>query len=113
MRSGAPQTAGSTVLDLKAKGAPVEYKLANKGNNWNAAYIGMILKQAPHPSGRQLLANFIISPEGQALHNFGLGATVPGHHRNLLFTAAGPRANDLSPAKVKAFLDRWPALFHQ
>jgi iron(III) transport system substrate-binding protein len=108
---GAPQAAGSTVLDLKAKGAPIEYKLANKGNNWNAAYIAMVLKQAPHPNAAQLLANFIISPEGQALHNFGLGALykdVPGTFYSPPRVA---RSNDLSPAKVKAFVDRWSQLF--
>jgi len=110
---GAPQAAGSTVLDLKAKGAPIEYKLANKGNNWNAAYIGLILKQAPHPAAAQLLANFIISPEGQALHNFGLGALYKDIPGTFYSPPRVPRANDLSPAKVKAFLDQWSALFLQ
>jgi iron(III) transport system substrate-binding protein len=108
---GAPQAAGSTTLDLKAKGAPVEYRLANKGNNWNAAYIGLILKQAPHPNAAQLLANFIVSPEGQALHNFGLGAI----YKNVPGTFYSPprvaRSNDLAPAKVKAFIERWSKLF--
>jgi iron(III) transport system substrate-binding protein len=108
---GAPQTAGSTILDLKSKGAPVEYKLANKGNNWNAAYIGMILKQAPHPNAAQLLANFIISPEGQALHNFGLGAIYPNITGTFYSPPRVARSNDLSAAKVKAFVDRWTALY--
>jgi iron(III) transport system substrate-binding protein len=108
---GAPQTAGSTVLDLKSKGAPVEYKLANKGNNWNAAYIGMILKQAPHPAAAQLLANFMVSPTGQALHNFGLGAIYPNIEGTFYSPPRVARSNDLSAAKVKAFVDRWTTLF--
>jgi iron(III) transport system substrate-binding protein len=108
---GSPQAAGSTAVDLKSKGAPIEYRLANKGDNWNAAYLGMILKQAPHPNAAQLLANFIASPEGQALHNFGLGAIykdVPGTFYSPPRVA---RSNDLSPAKVKAFVERWSKLF--
>ena len=108
---GAPQAAGSTALELKAKGAPIEYKLANNGNNWNAAYIGMILKQAPHPNAAQLLANYIVSPAGQAFHNQGLGAI----YKNIPGTFYSPprvaRSNDLAPAKVKAFVERWSSLF--
>ena len=108
---GAPQAAGSAALDLKSKGAPIEYKLANKGNNWNAAFIGLILKQAPHPNAAQLLANYVMSPEGQALINFGLGTAYPGVPSSTYAPPRVARSNDLSPAKVKAFIDRWTKLF--
>jgi iron(III) transport system substrate-binding protein len=108
---GAPQTAGSTTLELKDKGAPVEYKLANKGKNWNAAYIGMILKKAPHPAAAQLLADFIVTPEGQALVDKGLGSAYPKVPGTFYSPPRVPRANDLSPDKVKAFVDRWTKLF--
>ena len=108
---GAPQTAGSTILDLKSKGAPVEYKLANKGNNWNAAFVGLILKQAPHPNAAQLFTNFMLSPEGQALVNFGLGSAYPGVTGVLYAPPRVARSNDVGPAKVKAFVDRWTKLY--
>jgi iron(III) transport system substrate-binding protein len=108
---GAPQAAGSAALDLKAKGAPIEYKLANNGNNWNAAFIGLILKQAPHPNAAQLLANYLLSPEGQALKNFGLGSAYPNVPNTIYAPPRVARSNDLSPAKVKAFIERWSNLF--
>jgi iron(III) transport system substrate-binding protein len=108
---GAPQAAGSAALDLKAKGAPIDYKLANNGNNWNAAFIGLILKQAPHPNAAQVLANYMMSPGGQALLNFGLGTAYPGVADSTYAPPRVARSNDLSPAKVKAFIDRWTKLF--
>lgn len=108
---GAPQAAGSTALDLKAKGAPIDYKLANDGANWNAAFIGLVLKQAPHPNAAQLLANYMLSPEGQALQNFGLGSAYPNVPNTVYAPPRVARSNDLSPAKVKAFVERWSKLF--
>ena len=105
---GAPCAAG-TALALKAAGAPIDYKVLP--DNWNAPYIGVILKQAPHPNAAQLLANFMVSPEGQELSNRGFGAL----YRNIPGTFfAQPRSidvNDFTPAKVQAFNDRWVSLF--
>ena len=108
---GGPFSAGSAALDLKSKGAPIEYKLANKGNNWNSAFVGLILKQAPHPNAAQLFTNFMLSPEGQTLVNFGLGTAYPGIPGTTYAPPRVPRSNDLSPAKVNAFIDRWSKLF--
>jgi iron(III) transport system substrate-binding protein len=105
---GAPCAAG-TALALKAAGAPIDYKVLP--DNWNAPYIGVILKQAPHPNAAQLLANFMVSPEGQELSNRGFGAL----YRNIPGTFfAQPRSidvNDFTPAKVQAFNDKWVSLF--
>ncbi len=109
---GGPQAAGSPIADLKAKGAPIQYKLANKGNNWNSAFIGMIMKKAPHPAAAQLLADYIVTPEGQALLNQGLGTAYPVKAAGVFYAPPRvARANDLSPAKVKTFVDRWSKLF--
>lgn len=105
---GAPCAAG-TALALKAAGAPIDYKVLP--DNWNAPYIGVILKQGPHPNAAQLLANFMVSPEGQELVNRGFGALyrdIPGTF------FAQPRSidvNDFTPAKVQAFNDKWVSLF--
>ena len=108
---GATQAAGSAAVTLKAAGAPVGYALPNKGNAWNAANIGMILKQAPHPNAAQVLANFLISPTGQALAQQGLGALYPNVPGTFYSPPRVARANDLSPAKVAAFIADWSKLF--
>jgi iron(III) transport system substrate-binding protein len=108
---GATQAAGSTALQLQAAGAPVQYRLPDKGNAWNSGYIGMILKQAPHPNAAQVLANFLISPSGQALASQGLGALYPNIPGTFYSPPRVPRSNDLSPAKVAAFITQWSALF--
>jgi iron(III) transport system substrate-binding protein len=108
---GATQSAGSAAVTLKAAGAPVAYALPNKGKAWNSANIGMILKQAPHPNAAQLLANFLISPAGQALAQQGLGALYPNVPGTFYSPPRVARANDLSPAKVSAFIAEWSKLF--
>ena len=108
---GATQSAGSAAVTLKAAGAPVAYALPNKGKAWNSANIGMILKQAPHPAAAQLLANFLISPAGQALAQQGLGALYPNVPGTFYSPPRVARANDLSPAKVSAFIAEWSKLF--
>ena len=105
---GAPCAAG-TAIALKAAGAPIDYKVLP--DNWNAPYIGVILKQGPHQNAAQLLANFMVSPQGQELSNRGFGAL----YRNIPGTFyAQPRnvnVNDFTPAKVQAFNDKWVSLY--
>jgi iron(III) transport system substrate-binding protein len=108
---GATQSAGSAAVTLKAAGAPVAYALPNKGKAWNAANVGMVLKQAPHPNAAQLLANFLVSPAGQALAQQGLGALYPNVPGTFYSPPRVARANDLSPAKVSAFIAEWSKLF--
>jgi len=108
---GATQAAGSAFVALKAAGAPVEYALPNKGKAWNAGNIGMILKQAPHPNAAQLLANFLVSPAGQALAQQGLGALYPNVPGTFYSPPRVARANDMSPAKVAEFIAEWSKLF--
>jgi iron(III) transport system substrate-binding protein len=107
---GATQAAG-TALDLKASGAPIEYKLPNGGKAWNAAYIGMILKNSPHPNAAQLLANYLVSTEGESIVDKGFGSTYPNVPGTFYAPPRVARANDLAPDKVQAFIDRWSKLF--
>ena len=78
---GAPVAAG-TALALKEAGAPIDYKVLP--DNWNAPYIGVIMKTAPHPNAAQLLADYMLSPEGQKLANAGLRRPVPEHPGHVL-----------------------------
>jgi iron(III) transport system substrate-binding protein len=107
---GATQAAGSAAVMLKAAGAPIGFGLPAKGT-WNAGNIGMILKQAPHPDAAQVLANFLVSPTGQALAQQGLGALYPNVPGTFYSPPRVARANDLSAAKVSAFIAQWSTLF--
>jgi iron(III) transport system substrate-binding protein len=106
--AGAPCASG-TALDLKGQGAPIDYKVLN--DNWNAPYYGMILKQAPHPAAAQLLADYLISPEGNGYADHGFGADYPGIDGTFYAKPRIVKLNDFTPAKVAAFNAQWSSLF--
>jgi iron(III) transport system substrate-binding protein len=106
--AGAPCASG-TAVDLKGQGAPIAYKVLS--DNWNAPYYGLILKQAPHPAAAQLLADFMISPEGQKYSDHGFGADYPGIDGTYYAKPRIVKLNDFTPAKVKAFTDEWVSLY--
>jgi iron(III) transport system substrate-binding protein len=106
--AGAPCASG-TAVDLKAAGAPIAYKTL--ADNWNAPYYGLLLKQAPHPAAAQLLANFLISPEGNKYADHGFGADYPNIEGTYYAKPRIIKLNDFTPAKVKAFNDLWVSLF--
>jgi iron(III) transport system substrate-binding protein len=105
---GAPVAAG-TALTLKASGAPIDYKVLS--DNWNAPYFGLILKQAPHPAAAQLLANYMMSPEGQAFTDAGFGADFPNVPGTFYAKPRVVNVNDFTPAKISAFTATWVSLF--
>ena len=105
---GAPVAAG-TALALKEAGAPIDYKVLP--DNWNAPYIGVIMKSAQHPNAAQLLADYMLSPEGQGLANAGFGALYPGIKGTFYAKIRDVNVNDFTPAKVKTFNDNWVNLF--
>jgi iron(III) transport system substrate-binding protein len=106
--AGAPCASG-TAVDLKGQGAPIDYKVLK--DNWNAPYYGLILKQAPHAAAAQLLANYLISPEGNKYADHGFGAIYPNIQGTYYAKPRVVKLNDFSPAKVKAFNDQWVSLF--
>jgi iron(III) transport system substrate-binding protein len=106
--AGAPCASG-TAVDLKAQGAPISYKAT--ADNWNAPYYGLIMKGSPHPAAAQLLADYLISPEGNKYADHGFGALYPNIEGTYFAKPRIIKLNDFTPAKVKAFSDRWVSLF--
>ena len=98
-------------LDQKKIGAPIDFKLANKGKAWNAPFWGMILKNAPHPNAAQLLDDFIVTKEGQAAVQHYAGAVIPGAPDTIFVPPRVPNLKNFTPAKIAAFQARWKALF--
>ncbi len=98
-------------LDLKKQGAPVEFKLANKGNNWNAPFWGLVLKQAPHPNAAQVLADFLVTKEGQETSQHLSGTVIPGVPDAFYAPARNQKLSNLTPKKIADFQARWNSLF--
>ena len=98
-------------LDQRKLGAPINFKLANNGKTWNAPFWGMILKNAPHPNAAQLLADFIVTKEGQAAVQHLSGAVIPGAVETFYVPPRVPDLKNFTPAKIAAFQARWKALF--
>jgi len=109
--AGSPIAANGAITALQAQGAPVKLVLANKGNNWNAPYYGMVLKQAPHPAAAQLLADFMISQAGSALVDKGYGADYNGIPGTYYSKPRIMNPFQFTPGKVTAFNNAWVAHF--
>jgi iron(III) transport system substrate-binding protein len=99
-----------TTLDDKEKGAPVDFAIPKKGA-WNAPWWGMILKQAPHPNAAQLLADYLVTPEGQAALNHRYGAVLKGVPETYWVPFRTQKLSELTPAKVSAYQAKWNKLF--
>jgi iron(III) transport system substrate-binding protein len=106
--------AGSFVqplIDEKTSGAPVDWGLAKK--SWGALFYGMALKSAPHPNAAQLLADFLVTDQGQqAIAR--KGASVLPDITGAVGATANVRRQDpakLTPDKVKEYQASWDKMF--
>lgn len=99
-----------TTLDDKAKGAPVDFTIPKKGA-WNAPWFGMILKQAPHPNAAQVLANYLVTPEGQEALNHRYGAVVKGVPGTYYVPLRRQNLKELTPDKVTEYQAKWNSWF--
>jgi iron(III) transport system substrate-binding protein len=72
----------------------------------------MVLKQAPHPAAAQLLANYMVTPEGQQLVNRRYGAVLKNIPDTFFVAPRRQKLSDLTPAKVTAFRETWSSEFH-
>ena len=101
------------LVDEQKKGAPVEWKVADKA--WGARFWGQVLKAAPHPNAAQVLANYMITPPGQeavARMTASVLPNIPG----TLTTTDKVHRQDLSKLNadtVKAYQEKWRKLFVQ
>ena len=95
----------------KAKGAPVDWGLAD--TPWGTPFFGGILTSAPHPNAAQLLADFMITREGQATLGKLAASVMPGVEGTLM---SGDRLRQQDPEVytadfVKGYVEKWNALF--
>jgi iron(III) transport system substrate-binding protein len=96
----------------KEAGAPVDSGLAPE-EVWGARFFGMILESSPHPNAAQLLADFIITPEGQEAIASRNASVLPDTPGAVAFIDDVRRQDleQLTPEKVAEFQAEWNSLF--
>ena len=104
--------APTQLIPAAASGAPVDYSITDKGA-WGARFYGFIPKSADDPSCAALLANFILTPDGQHLINGASGTVLEGVPDSLIYVGK-VRDMDLAgtaPDAAAAYVAKWNALF--
>jgi iron(III) transport system substrate-binding protein len=98
------------LVDEKADGAPVDFLVPNPA--WGAPFHTAVLAAAPHPNAAQLLADFMVSPEGQAALGRKAASVLPDV--GAVSTLANVRPFDpttLSPDHVTQVREQFKTLF--
>ena len=96
----------------KEAGAPVDSGLAPE-EVWGARFFGMILESSPNPNAAQVLADFIITAEGQeaiASRNASVLPDIPGAVA-FIDDVRRQDLEQLTPEKVAEFQAEWNSLF--
>lgn len=103
----------TVMTDEQKKGAPVEWRVPARA--WGARFYGQILKTAPHPNAAQVLANYMVTPAGQAAIARTTASALPNIPDTLTTTDNVHRADPakLTPEAVKAYQEKWRKLFIQ
>jgi iron(III) transport system substrate-binding protein len=95
-----------------AAGAPVNWALPTPA--WGTPWYSHVLQSAPHPNAAQVLADFMVTQEGQAALNVGYASVLKTDGSVAdASTIPLPDPAELTPAKVKAYQQQWEALFLQ
>jgi iron(III) transport system substrate-binding protein len=100
------------LVDEKEQGAPVDFGLPDKV--WGARFNTAILKDSPHPNAAQVLADFMISPEGQAALARKTASVLPDTPGAVTTVdkIAPQDLTKLTPDVVAAYNEKWDALFN-
>jgi len=102
---------GQPLIDEEKKGAPVGWGLAPKP--WGARFWGWVLKRAPHPNAAQVLANFMVTQQGQEAVTRMAGSVLP-NVKGAISTTDNVRRPDLAkltPEFVADYREKWKSMF--
>lgn len=104
---------GEVQTDEKAAGAPVDSGFEEKP--WGARFYGNVLKTAPHPNAAQLLADFMVSQEGQEVLARKAGSVLPDIAGAVIHNSRVRHLDwdRLSPKAVEDFVTRFNELFDE
>lgn len=99
------------LIDEKASGAPVDWGLADPA--WGSFFKGVVLAKAPHPQAAQLLADFLITPEGQEAIARKAASVLPDIEGAVSTTStiAPQDLSALTPERVKEYQAMWDGLY--
>jgi iron(III) transport system substrate-binding protein len=99
------------LVDEKAKGAPVDFGLPDKA--WGARFNTVILKDSPHPNAAQVLADFIITKDGQTALARNGASVLPGTPGAVTTVdkVAKQDLTKLTPDVVTAYQAKWDSMF--
>jgi iron(III) transport system substrate-binding protein len=98
-------------VDEQKAGAPVEWGLAEPA--WGARFHSALPKSGPHPNAAQLLANFMVTKEGQeaiARKAASVLPDIPGAVADMKEVRESPV---VSPDEVREYQEKWNELFQQ
>lgn len=107
-----PYAAPGQLIPAADGGAPVDYGLDDVGA-WGARFFGLIPTSADDPNCATLLADFMLTAEGQELVNGASGTVLPDIPGSLI-TVDMVRDMDLeatAPDPAAAYVEKWNALF--
>ncbi|MDN3482721.1 substrate-binding domain-containing protein [Arthrobacter sp. APC 3897] len=100
------------VTEVEA-GAPVDWKLQD--SFWGTPWYAHVVAIAPHPNAAQVLADFMVTTEGQTALNSGYAAALPDIPEAVAVAQdiASPDAANLTPEKVEQYSEEWQKLFQR
>lgn len=92
-------------------GAPVNWKLPP--TPWGTPWYSQVVGVAPHPNAAQVLADFMVTVEGQTALNSGYAAALPDIPGAVARAQdiASPDVAELTPEKVEQYSEQWQKLF--
>jgi iron(III) transport system substrate-binding protein len=104
-------TAVQPLVDEKANGAPVDYALPNPA--WGARFWASVTSVAPHPNAGMLLANFLLTQDGQEAIARKAGSALPNIKGAPIDVSKirVPDATKLTPDAVANFRAEFKKLF--
>lgn len=110
--SAAAYAAPVQLVPAAAGGAPVDFGISEAGA-WGARYFGAIPKSSDSPNAAALLADFMVTAEGQELVQGASGSVLPDIPGTLI-TNDRVREMDLeatAPEPAAQYVEEWNALF--
>jgi iron(III) transport system substrate-binding protein len=96
-------------VDEQKAGAPVQWGLATPA--WGARFNGALVKSAPHPNAAQVLANFMITKEGQAAIARETASVLPDIPGAVDETKNVRKPANLTPAQIREYQNSWNEMF--
>lgn len=99
------------LVDEKTSGAPVDFKVPSPA--WGARFFGSVTSVAPHPNAAQLLADYLVTMDGQQAIARKAGSALPNVPGATIDVSniRKPDPTKLTPAAVAAFRADFKKLF--